>query len=237
MTDVAFVVSANSGAGNSAETARPAGYDATYPSAGTWGPGDTIVWALIVYSESETPPTPPPDFGSAILSGATVGSSQATSIWLFTKQAGASEPVTYGGSPSAYANAQTFVLRNCDSSAPFDKGSVNSSVASTSETTVTWTGVSPARNGSVALFIHAGFNSPAGAIGSTPTATERIDAQDGVNDAYTASYGTGDTGNRTASTSADSFVAMLAIFQPAGGAAPPPAPIDHYVSSFGMGCM
>lgn len=213
---VSFIVSSNSGAGNNAGSARPAGYDATFPSAGTWGPGDVVVPILISYAEGLAPTAPAS--ATIMLSGETAGSSQPSSIWLAAKIAGGTEPATYDWTDvGGYNNAQVFVLRDCDPADPYDTGSANDSDAAVNLTTCTWTGVTPARDGSLALFIHAGWNAPTGAIAGTPAATERIDAQDGVNDSYTAAYGTGDTANRTATMSSDSFVALLAIFQPTGG--------------------
>lgn len=214
---------ANASAGNTGlECVRPTGYDATYPSAGTWGPNDLVVFIGIWYDSTTATMTPPTGFQQPGGSARRVADHTNDIILeVVYKLAGGSEPESYnatGSAESQYNNSAVIILRGIDTSsatAAYDKSTGNSGQG----TTVTWTGATPARNGSMAIAAHAGYNSPAGTIGGTPTATERINALDGVNDFSTIPVDTTDTASRTATKTSDTWGAVYAIFQPAGGAA------------------
>lgn len=224
---VTFVTSASAG-NASLECTRPTGYDTTFPSAGTWGPGDCVVFIGIWYDSTTATMTPPSGFnqpgGNARRVADHTNDIIVEVVWAI---AGASEPASYnagGAAESQYNNSAVIILRGIDTSntttAAFDKATGNSGQG----TTVTWTGATPARNGSMAVAVHGGYNSPAGAIGGTPTATERINALDGVNDISTIPVDTTDTASRTATKTSDTWCAVYAIFQPAGGAAAASSP-------------
>lgn len=205
-------------ANNAFDVGRPAGYDATYPSAGVWGGTVSCVscWAGW-YDDASSTFTASAGFTQPGGSAKRVGNHTNIIVGEFSyKMSTGSEPTSYNGSGSAESDYDEFVciiINGVDTTTPFDTISGNSATSGT----VTWTGVTPARNDSLAVAVHWGYNNPAGAISGTPTFTERINAFDGVNDFYTAPYGTGDTGNRTATVTSDTWVAQLAIFQPPAG--------------------
>lgn len=198
----------------SLECTRPTGYDATYPAGGTWGPLDLVVFVGIWYDDAAAAMTAPSGFTQPGGNAKRVANhTNILVVELCWKIAGGSEPTTYnasGAAESQYNNSFVMILRGTDQTSPLDVASGNSGQSGT----VTWTGVTPARAGSLALAIHGGYNNPSGTISGTPTMTERINALDGVNDASTASYGTSDTGNRTATVTSDTWAALFAIFQP-----------------------
>lgn len=214
----AVYVASSSAASNGFEPSRPAGYDATYPSAGTWGPNSIVVFFAIWYDDAASTFTAPtPGFTQPGGNAKRIASHTNVIVCeMAYKIAGASEPTTYNGSGTAeadYNNSAVVIVNSADTTTPYDVASGNSGQSAT----VTWTGVTPARNDSLAIALHCGYNSPAGAIGGTPTMTERINALDGVNDLYTATYATSDTGNRTATVTSDTWAALLIIIQPPSG--------------------
>jgi len=207
------------------ECNRPTGYDATFPSAGTWGPNDGVVFIGWWYDSTTATMTPPSGFNQPGGGARRVANhTNVLIVEVVWKLAGGSEPTTYnagGTAESQYNNSAVIIIRGLDTStstAAFDKATGNSGQSGT----VTWTvgaGGTPARNGSLAIAIHGGYNNPANAIGGTPTATERINALDGVNDVSTIPVDTTDTTDRTATKTSDTWCAVYAIFQPAAGAA------------------
>ncbi len=221
---------------NDFEPALPTGYDATYPIAGTWGPGDFIGFFALWYDDDTDLFTAPAGFTQPGIKS--VASETNISVCEFCwKIAGASEPATYnggGGAEADYNNAMCVILRGTDPTAPVGASSANSGEG----TTVTWTGLTPPRNDSISLFLHVGYNNPAGAIGGTPTATERVNALDSVNDLYSATYSTADTGDRTATVSSDTWNALHVNIQPPdSGGGGDVVTIDHHsVLSFPALC-
>lgn len=199
---------------------RPAGYNATFPSAGTWGPTSCLGWFAGWYDDAASLFAAPTGFTQPGGDAKRVGNHTNIIVGeLAWRIAGASEPAIYDGGGTAaadYDEVLLIVMNGTDQSSPLDFVRGNSATS----TTVTWTvNASPARNGSLGVACHFGFNNPAGAIGGTPTMTERINAMDGVNDLSTAPYNTSDTGNRTATKTSDTWVSLFAVFQPpaAGG--------------------
>ncbi len=207
------------------DVVRPTGYATNYPISGTWGAGDCIVFIGFWYDSTGATMTAPSGFtqpgGNAKRIANHTNIVVVEACWrIATTGEGASYNAS-GTADSQYNNSMVIVLRGTDQTAPLDVASGNSGQG----TTATWTGVTPARNGSMAVAVHAGYNSPTAAIGSTPTMTERINALDGVNDLSTADYGTTDTASRTATLTSDTWGALFLIFQPpaAGGATSDPA--------------
>jgi hypothetical protein len=208
----------DSNANNAFDVDRPAGYDATYPSAGVWGGTvSAIKCAAGWYDDAASTFVAPSGFTQPGGAAKRVGSHSNIIVGeLCYKMSTASEPASYNGSgtgESDYDEMIAVIINGVDTSDPWD--TVNSS--SGQGTTVTWPGVSPARADSLGVAVHFGYNNPAGNISGTPTSTERLNAFDGVNDVYTIPMGTSDTADRTATKTSDTWVALWAIFQPPGG--------------------
>lgn len=202
---------------NNLECNIPAGFNATFPSAGTYGPLDRFVYIGWWYDSTTSTFTPPAGMTTRVnrLGNHTNVVNVAVCSGLLV---GASPPASLNASGTAendYNNSAILVVRDLDTITDFDKGNGNSGQSGT----VTWTGQTPARNGSLGIAVHGGYNNPCNAIGSTPTATERINALDGVNDVFTIPMNTTDTASRTATKTSDTWVAVYIILQPPASAA------------------
>lgn len=201
-----FGAATNSGSGSSLTTNRP----------GTQGEcnGALILLQIINYDSAGVVATGPSGFSLVKRERRTTGNILTVETWA--KIGGAAEPATYSftNDEFVYSNVNAIRVDGPDTTTPVDF----STGANGNSTTVTWTGGTIARNGSLVVAIHGGFSQPV----ATPTGFDsRINAQDGVNDVDTDDLNAGSLSNFTANQpGSDSWVAVVVVVQPPAASVP-----------------
>ncbi len=186
---------------------------------------DWVVLVQIVYDDATATGSPPANYNQITTDVVTDTAGKITRLYAYGHRAGGSAgsettdaaTIACTNSTSQYQELIAFSTSGDDQTTPVDTSSVNHGAG----TAITATGVNVARDGSLGIWVKAGYSYPT-SVDPVGWAS-LISDQDGVNDVFTKALNAGATGNVTATQAPgtgvqDGWIASLIIIQPPGAA-------------------
>jgi beta-glucanase (GH16 family) len=192
--------------------------------------GDVVVLVSNFYDSAAATMTWPSGFTQIALQRETGAAGHEIALACAWKVAGGSEPASYTitNSAGAFQDLMALTYSGADGTTPIDTSSAASHAANIGAGyTATWTGVTAARNSSIALALFGGYDKDC----TTPSGyTARVNALDSAVDASELAVNAGSVSGPTGTVASDAgggnngSALILVIIQPAGASAPSSAP-------------